>query len=94
MNDIKENLKEFSEDIEEMLEKLKQERDELSVKLHLAKMEASEEWQDLERKWSKLESKVKQMGGAAAESTGDIRAAAQLLGQEIKAGFKRIAKRL
>ena len=57
-------------------------------------MEASEEWQDLERKWSKLESKVKQMGGAAAESTGDIRAAAQLLGQEIKAGFKRIAKRL
>ena len=94
MNDIKENFEEFSEDIEEMVEKLKQERDELGVKLHLAKMEASEEWQELERKWSKLEGKVKQLGGAAAESTGDVYAAAQLLGQEIKAGFKRIAKQL
>lgn len=92
--DIKENLEELSEDIEEMVEKLKVERDELRVKLHLAKMEASEEWQELERKWSKLEGKVQQMGDAAAESTGDVRAAAELLGQEIKAGFKRIAKQL
>ena len=57
-------------------------------------MEASEEWQELERKWSKLEAKAQQMGGAAAGSTGDVRAAAELLGQEIKAGFKRIAKQL
>ena len=42
MNDIKENLEEFTEelteDVEELVEKLKQERDELGVKLHLAKM--------------------------------------------------------
>lgn len=98
MNDIKEEFEDFSEDlgedIEEMVEKLKEERDELRVKLHLAKMEASDEWRELERKWSKLEAKVKTMGGAAAESSGDIHAAAQLLGQEIKAGFKRIAKQL
>jgi predicted nuclease with TOPRIM domain len=94
MNDIKKNLEELTDDFEEMVEKLKEERDELGVKLHLAKMEASEEWQELEHKWSKLETKVQQMGGAAAESSGDILAAAQLLGQEIKAGFKRIAKQL
>ena len=94
MNDIKDNLEDFTEDIEELVERLKQERDELGVKLHLAKMEANEEWQELERKWSKLEAKVKQLGDAAAESTGDVRAAAELLGQEIKAGFKRIAKQL
>ena len=94
MNDIKESFEDFSEDIEELVDKLRQERDELNVKLHLAKMEASEEWQDLERKWSKLEAKVKQLGDAAAESTSDVRAAAELLGQEIKAGFKRIARQL
>ena len=94
MNDLKENFEEFGEDIEEMLAKLKEERDELRVKLHLAKMESSEEWQKLERKWSKLEAKAKKMGGAAAESSGDVRAAAQLLGQELKAGFNRIAKQL
>ena len=94
MNDMKENFEEFGEDVEELVEKLKQERDELGIKLHLAKMEANEEWQELERKWSKLEAKMKQVGDAAAESTGDVRAAAELLGQEIKEGFKRIAKQL
>ena len=94
MNDIKETFEDFSEDVEELVEKLKQERDELSVKMHLAKMDASDEWQELERKWTKLEAKVKQLGDAAADSTEDIRAAAGLLGQEIMAGFKRIARKL
>ncbi len=92
--DIKENLEDLGEDLEELVEKLKQERDELSVKLHLAKMEASDEWQEIEHKWSKFEAKVKQAGHAAADSSGDVRAAAGLLGQEIKAAFKRIAKEL
>ena len=92
--DVKENLEEFGEDLEELIEKLKQERDELSVKLHLAKMEASEEWQELEHKWSRFEAKARQVGGAAADSTGDVRAAAVLLGQEIKALMKRIATRV
>ncbi len=94
MNDFKENLEDFNEDFEELVEKLKQERDELAVKLHLAKMEASEEWQELEQKWSHLEGKVRQMGDAAADSTEDVRAAAGLLGQEIKALMKRIAGQL
>lgn len=94
MNDMKENFDEFGEDIEELVEKLTQERDELGVKLHLAKMDAGDEWQELEHKWSKLEAKMKQLGGTAAESGGDVRAAAELLGQEIKAGFKRIARQL
>ena len=85
---------ELGEDVEEMVEKLKVERDELRVKLHLAKMEASDEWQELEHKWSKLEVKAKDLAGKAADSTSDIRAAALLLGQEIKAGFKRIARQL
>jgi len=105
MNDIKDNLEDLGDDIEDKLEdlgddveewfdKLKQERDELKVQLRLARMEASDEWQELEKKWSKLEAKAKQVGNAAADSSGDIRAAAGLLGQEIKAGFKRIAKQL
>ena len=96
--EVKENLEDISEDIEEnieeLVEKLKQERDELSVKLHLAKMEASDEWQELEHKWAKLEAKAKQLGGAAADSTEDVRAAAALLGQEIKTLLKRIAKKV
>ena len=93
-DDIKENLEDLGEDLEELVAKLKQERDELSVKLHLAKMEASDEWLEIERKWSKFEAKLKQAGDAAADSSGDVRAAAGLLGQEIKAALKRIAEKL
>jgi hypothetical protein len=73
---------------------MRQERDELRVKLHLAKLEASEEWQEFERKYEKFQSKAKSVGEATADSSKDIGAAAMLLGQEIRDGFKRIGKRL
>ncbi len=85
MDDVKER-------IDEILNDLKQERDELKVKLHLAKLEASDEWKKLEAKLAKLEAKTKELGGATAEASRDIGAAAKLLGQEIRDGFKNISK--
>lgn len=85
MNDIKVR-------IEEMLKELKQERDELHVKLHLAKMETSEEWQKLEAKLAKFESKARELGGATADASRDMGAAAKLLGEEIRDGFKKITR--
>jgi chromosome segregation ATPase len=80
--------------IAEMLEELKQERDELKVKLHLGKLEASEEWDKLQVKLEKLEARARDLAGATAEASRDIGAAAKLLGEEIRDGFKMIAKRL
>lgn len=85
MNDIKAH-------IEEMLDEIKQERDELQVRLHLAKLETSEEWQKLEAKLGKFESKVKQLGGVTAEASKDMGRAAKLLGEEIREGLKKIAR--
>ena len=84
----------MAEEREDMMEELKEERDELRVKLHLAKMETSDEWQELEHKWSKLQAKAKKVGNATAESSDDVGAAVRLLGQEIRIGFKRITKQL
>ena len=86
MNDTKKH-------IEELLHSLKQEREELQVKLHLAKMEATDEWQKLEEKLSKLEAKAKDLGSATAEASQSIGTAAKLLGVETRDGFKKIAKR-
>ena len=80
--------------IDEMIANLKKERDELHVKAHLAKMEASDEWKELESKLAKLNAKGKELGGASLEASKDIGAAAKLLGEEIRDGFKKIAKRL
>ena len=40
----------IKEDINELADRLRRERDQLSVKIHLANMEVRDEWQDLEEK--------------------------------------------
>jgi len=80
--------------INEMIGELKKERDELTLKLHLTKMEASEEWTKISSKLEKLEAKTKELGGATAEASQDIGAAAKRLSEEIRKGFKTITQRL
>jgi hypothetical protein len=87
MNDIETRINELIGD-------LKQERDELLLKLKLAKLEATEEWVKLEAKIEKLESKAKELGNATADASQDIGAAARLLGEEIRDGFKKVARHL
>lgn len=87
MNDIKDRLA-------ATVKELKQERDELRVKLELAKMEVGDEWEKVERKLHQLEAKAKEVGGAAAEASHEIGAAAKLMGEEIREGFKQIARKL
>lgn len=85
MNDVREK-------IGETLEKLKQERDELRVQVKLANMEASDEWETIQAKLRKLEAKLKEIGGATAESSKDVGAAAKLLAEEVRDGLKNIAR--
>ena len=82
----------FKARIEEMLDELRTDRDELRVRLHLAKLESSDEWQKLEHQLVKLESKAREIGGATAEAAEDMAAAAKLLAEEIGDGFKKIAR--
>ena len=79
--------------IEELLARLKQERDELRVKLHLAREDLGDEWDKVESAIAKLESRAKHVGGGAAEASRDVGAAAQLLVEEIRNGFEKIRKR-
>jgi len=78
--------------INTLLKDLKQERDELRLKLKLAKLEANEEWLKLELKLEHLEAKASELGSATAEASRDIGAAAKLLGDEIHDGLKKIAR--
>ena len=87
MNDVKEH-------IEKLFLSLKRDRDELKVKLHLAKMDAGDEWVELEEKLVKLEAKAKDLGEATAQASRDTGAAARLLAEEIGKGLKRIAGKL
>ena len=83
-----------TDNVDKLLDQLKQERDELKLKLHLAKEDLGDEWEKLEEKWSRFEAKAKSVGEATADASKDIGAAASLLGEEIKNGFNHIRKRL
>ena len=87
-------MAEIKKEIEDLMHNLAQERDELRVQVHLAKMEASDEWVELEEKLEKFEKNAKELGVATGEASQSIGAAAKLLGEEIASGFKKIASKL
>lgn len=86
-------LDDIKEGVEEMVAELKQEYGELRVQANLAKREAADELEVLSTKLKRLEAKAKELGGATAEASKDIGAAAKLLGEEIRDGIKDIAKK-
>jgi hypothetical protein len=79
-----------NEKLQELMTRLETERDELKVQLGLAKLEAREEWQELEKKMDTLRGRMKVLGGEAKETSGDIGVAAGQLADEIKDGFARL----
>lgn len=85
-------MSEVKERVGDIVAKLREERDEVKVKIHLAKMEANDEWHELENKFEHLEAKTKELAGASADASKDIGAAVKLLAGEIRDGFKSVAK--
>lgn len=82
------------EDLKALLDTLATQRDELLVQAHLARLEAQEEWQQLEKRLSELHEKA----GTAAEIGGDtareLLTTAKLAGEEILRGYERLRKNL
>lgn len=83
MDDTKQRL-------EQLLAQLETERDELRMKLGLAKLEARDELAELEAKLDTLRGRLKVLGAEAKAAGGDVAAAADVLADEIKAGFTRL----
>ncbi len=73
-------------------QKLAQMRDELKIKMHLAKADAKVEWEKLETKWRQFERKGQALENATDQTRHEIREAVDQLGQELKEGYERIRK--
>jgi len=85
-------MSERKEQLQSLIQRLETERDELRMKVGLAKLEAREEWQELEGKLDRLRGRMKRLKDEAGEATDDIGDAFELLGDEIKEGYNRIRK--
>ena len=83
-----------NEEVKKMMDALKRQRDELKLKIHLAKADAADEWDKAEEKWGHLKAKAHSVREEAEGSSKDVTAAAKLLVDEIKRGYERIRKAL
>lgn len=65
-------------------------RDEIKVQMHLARAELKTQWEDLERQWTLLQSRLSVLEVAGNESKQGIGAAVQDLTKELKLGYARM----
>jgi hypothetical protein len=72
------------------LDGLRQTRDEVRLQLHLAKAEAKEAWEEVERRWHQLEGKLQVVREGSREDLGEIREAAKRLAREIRDGYRHL----
>ncbi len=80
--------------LDALVESFKQQADEIRLQMHLAKAEARDEWEELEKKLAELKTKADVVRKEAGESSEDVLEAARLMAEEIKEGFNRIRKSL
>ena len=84
----------MKEEFDKLVEKLKTERDEINLKMHLASMDAREEFAEAEKKWGQIRVKASEIADDAVETSEEYIAKAKIVGEELKETYNRIAKRL
>ncbi len=84
----------LQERMERELEDLRATRDELRVRLHLGKLDAKEQWEQVEKQWQHVESKLKLARETGREVAEDIGEATSLVVEEMKAGYSKLRKLL
>jgi outer membrane murein-binding lipoprotein Lpp len=85
-------MSESAQKLKALMERLETERDELKLKVGLAKLEAREEWEELEGKIDALRGRMKVLGSEARDATDDVAAAAGVLAEEVREGLARLRR--
>lgn len=84
----------IKEEFNNLLDKLKAERDEIGLKLHLASMEAKEEFEAAEQQWALIKAKAADIADDSVETSEEFIAKAKVVGEELKETYQRVTKRL
>lgn len=77
-------------DLDRLVDELRTQRDELQLRIHLAKADAKDEWAKIEKKWGHLRGRLDVIGAEAKDAGQDVLAAARLVAREIKDGYARV----
>jgi chromosome segregation ATPase len=81
-------------DIKQLTQELRQTRDELRLKMHLASMEISEEWEEAQKRFEELEGNLSRVSDDAKEAGKDLLCNLEPLAKDIKKAFERIKNQI
>ncbi|MCK5121841.1 MAG: hypothetical protein GQ532_10890 [Methylomarinum sp.] len=81
-------------EFDELTDVLKQQRDEIEVQIHLASMDAKEEWQKAEKKWGQFIDALGVITDDTKETSAELIKTTKVIGDELKEAYKRISERL
>jgi hypothetical protein len=87
-------LANIHEEFENLIQQLARQRDELQVKMALAKLEAREEWANLENRWEHLKTNSSQIRQEVGATTENVGATLRKTAEEIRDGYERLRKLL
>lgn len=88
------NMDEARNTVQREIDLLSKARDELRVRLHLAKADALDEWKKLENTWLRAQEEFKRTSEHTKEPVKEMGTALRHLIDEIKAGYTRIREQL
>ncbi|MCA9141033.1 MAG: hypothetical protein KDB00_29890 [Planctomycetales bacterium] len=78
--------------LSEVISKLKQERDELKLQMHLASMDAKDEYDRISDKVDQLTAQYEPMTDAVEDAADNVFSALGLAADELKIGYQRVRK--
>ena len=84
----------MKQEFENLMAKLATERDEINLSLHLASMEAKEEFAGAEQIWEQVKLKASDIADDSVETTDEFISAAKVVGEELTEAYQRIAQRI
>ena len=87
-------MSEQKSSLDKLVSELKQQRDELKLQMHLASMEARDEYDRLSGKFDELSDYYEPVSKAVEDTAENMLSALSLAAGELKVGFQRVRKAL
>ena len=81
-------------EFDKLVTQLKPERDEIALKIHLASMDAKEDFESAEKIWDKFKVKVNELADESKETSEELITKAKIVGEELKETYNRINERI
>lgn len=84
----------INKELSNLIDNLSSARDEINLKLHLASMDARDEFEDAEKQWHLIKNKAAEISDESIHTSEEFIGKAKIIADELEKTYKRLSKRL